>query len=60
MRKTLYRANEGKLFLGVCAGLSEYFDVDVNIIRIATIILCCMFGAGVIAYFAAAVLLPEK
>lgn len=60
MRKTLYKVNNGKMLCGVCAGLSEYFDVDVSIIRIATVVISCMFGAGVIAYLAAAIILPEK
>ena len=30
--KKLYRAKEGKWLLGVCAGLSQYLNVDVNII----------------------------
>lgn len=54
MAKPLYKLREGRIISGVCAGLAEYFNIDVNIVRI------CAGGAGVIAYIAAAMLLPEK
>lgn len=60
MQKTLYKVNQGKMVSGVCMGLSEYFNVDVNLVRIATVVACCMCGAGIVAYIAAAILLPEK
>jgi len=34
MAKKLYRSQEKKMIGGVCGGLSEYFDLDVNLIRI--------------------------
>ncbi|WP_417138552.1 PspC domain-containing protein [Ruminococcus sp.] len=45
---------------GVCAGLAEYFNIDVNIVRICAVLIGCAGGAGVIAYIAAAMLLPER
>ena len=57
--KTLYKIQDGKMIVGVCNGLSEYFNIDVNVIRIA----CVLFGfvgAGVLAYIIAAVILPTK
>lgn len=60
-RKKLYRnPREGK-FLGVCAGLADYFEVDVTLIRIAVLVL--LFVAGPIpwfAYFGAWFLLDPK
>ncbi|MBF4693779.1 PspC domain-containing protein [Fusibacter ferrireducens] len=45
---------------GVCAGLSEYFGVDVSIIRLIWV-LAIFFGVGspVIIYFIMAIILPE-
>lgn len=60
MRKTLYRIKQGRILAGVCMGLSEYFDIDVNVIRLLVIIFTCTGGVGLIAYIAAAILLPEK
>ena len=42
--KRLYRVNEDKVILGVCSGLSEYFSIDVNIVRIATVVLPSLVG----------------
>ncbi len=59
MKKTLYRINEGKIIAGVCTGLSEYLNLDVNVIRLLCIISLFAGGVGIIAYIAAAILLPE-
>jgi phage shock protein C len=34
MAKKLYRSQGKKMIGGVCGGISEYFDVDANLIRI--------------------------
>lgn len=59
MAKPLYKLREGRIISGVCAGLAEYFNIDVNI-GICAVLIGCAGGAGVIAYIAAAMLLPEK
>jgi len=38
--KRLYRSYKHKAFAGICAGLSEYFSIDANIIRVIFIISC--------------------
>lgn len=58
--KKLYKSEEGKMLCGVCAGLAEYLRVDVNIVRVATIVGACCGGLGLVAYVAAAILLPFK
>lgn len=57
--KTLYKIREGRIIAGVCNGLSEYFNIDVNLIRLITALVCCS-GAGLIVYLIASVILPEK
>lgn len=47
-------------FCGVCSGIANYLNVDVTIIRIATIILACAWGAGLLAYFVAAIVMPNE
>ena len=37
--KKLYRSNRDKMFLGVCGGLGEYFDVDPTLIRLGVALL---------------------
>jgi len=46
---------------GVCAGLADYFGVDVTLVRLAWVILSIVPGAiigGVIAYIAACAVMP--
>ncbi len=56
--KRLYRSTRDKLFLGVCGGIGEYFNIDPTIIRVIWAIFGCT-GAGILAYFIAAVLMPS-
>ena len=58
MKKTLCRSNSNRFITGVCGGLAEYFDIDASIVRIATVILCCISGIGIAAYVVAAVVMP--
>lgn len=58
--KRLYKVREGKLLEGVCQGLSEYLDMDVSIIRILTVVLALCYSVGLVAYIAAALILPWK
>jgi len=34
MAKQLYRSQQKKMLGGVCGGLSDYFDIDVSLIRL--------------------------
>lgn len=56
--KRLYRSTRDKLFFGVCGGIGEYFNIDPTIIRVIWAIFGCT-GAGILAYFIAAVLMPS-
>ncbi len=59
-RRLTRNIHDGKL-AGVCAGLADYFDVDVVLVRAAwvtfSIIPGCIIG-GVIAYLAAWLIVP--
>jgi phage shock protein C len=60
-RRLTRRPAEGKLG-GVCAGLAEYFDADVALVRAIWVVLSIWPGAivlGVIAYVAAWILMPR-
>lgn len=58
-RPHLRRADEGRMIAGVCAGLADYFDVDVVLVRIVVAVLALVGGLGVPLYLAAWLLLPE-
>jgi phage shock protein C len=58
-RKRLMRRRQGRQIAGVCAGLAEFFDLDVALVRIITLV-CAIFGWGVIAYAVAWIAMPEE
>lgn len=62
MEKKLYRVEEGKKMSGVCMGMSQYFNIDVTIIRLLWVILTFFtaFAAGIILYIACIFIIPEE
>jgi phage shock protein PspC (stress-responsive transcriptional regulator) len=59
-RRLLRRPDHGRLG-GICAGIAEYFDTDVALVRIAWVVLAIVPGlliGGVLAYAAAWLLVP--
>ncbi len=57
--KRLYLIREGSMIAGVCTGLAAYFNVDVNLVRIAFVILAVLTkGVWLIVYAAMAFLIP--
>ena len=58
MNKRLYRSNRNKMFLGVCGGIAEYFDIDPTLIRLGWVIFCALGGSGFFAYMIAAAIIP--
>ena len=45
---------------GVCLGLSEYFGIDVTILRLIWIMLIFYHGIGLIPYIILAIIMPNK
>lgn len=60
MEKRLYRLEEGKMVCGVCAGIAAYYNLDPTVVRVIWAITSCFAFAGVIAYIAAAMIIPEE
>ncbi|MDD6312285.1 MAG: PspC domain-containing protein [Firmicutes bacterium] len=58
--KRLYRSRTNKMLCGVCAGIADYFQIDPTIVRLGTVVLCCMAGTGIIAYIVGAIIIPEE
>jgi len=59
--KKLYRNKKDKIIAGVCSGIGEYTKVDSNIIRLLWVVgTFLLFGAGIIAYLIAWIILPGK
>jgi phage shock protein C len=60
-RKRLIRPRQGRKIAGVCAGIAEYFDVDVTLVRV--VLLVSIFigaGLGLIAYIVAWIVMPDE
>lgn len=60
MEKKLYRKSSDKMLCGVCAGLADYFSLDVSLVRLGWVVLCCFGGAGIVAYIVSAIIIPEQ
>ncbi len=59
--RELYRIPEEAKILGVCAGLAEYFDFDVTLMRIIFFILIFITGgAAILLYFVMAFVMPTE
>lgn len=59
IKKKLYRDNKNGMIAGVCAGLADYFDIDVLALRILWFVLALFFGSGIFIYLAAMLIIPN-
>ena len=58
--KRLYKSQTNKMLCGVCGGVAEYLNIDPTIVRLIWAVLILVVGTGVLAYFIAAILMPES
>lgn len=56
--KRLTKSNN-RMLLGVCAGIAEYFDIDLNVVRLLWVMFCLLGGSGILGYIIAAVIMPS-
>ena len=59
-RPPLRRAYHGRMLAGVAAGIADYLNVDVTIVRIAFAVFTLFGGVGIPAYLACLLLIPEE
>ncbi|MGN1378431.1 MAG: PspC domain-containing protein [Dorea sp.] len=59
-QKRLYRSRDSRMICGVCGGLAEYLNVDPTLVRLATVLIACMAGSGILAYIIAAIIIPDQ
>ena len=57
--KKLCKSNTNKKICGVCGGIAEYLNADPTLIRLAFLLVAAIAGSGVLAYFIAAIIMPE-
>ncbi len=58
--KKFYRSREERIIFGVCGGLSEYFNIDVSIVRVVFILLALTGTFGFWLYLFLTLVAPLK
>ena len=58
--KRLYRSSTDRVLGGVCAGLADYFGLDVVLIRIIVLILFLAGTIGLWPYLIMWIIVPEE
>jgi len=61
-RKRLVRPRAERKIAGVCAGLAEYFDLDVTLVRVLWLVVTFFSGIipGIVGYVVAWIVMPEE
>jgi phage shock protein PspC (stress-responsive transcriptional regulator) len=60
MPRSIERSREDRVVAGVCGGIARAADLDPTTVRVIAVVLMAFGGVGLIAYVAAALLLPEE
>ena len=60
MKKKLYRSRKDYMVAGVCGGIAEYFEVDSTLVRLLTVLVILLGGAGIVAYIIAWIIVPHN
>jgi phage shock protein PspC (stress-responsive transcriptional regulator) len=58
--RRLYRSRRERVIAGVCGGIADYFGIDPVLVRVATVALVFLGGAGLFLYVAALLLVPNE
>ncbi|TMM15913.1 MAG: PspC domain-containing protein [Actinobacteria bacterium] len=58
--RTLDRPHAGRMVAGVAAGIADYLDLDVTLVRIVLVVLTFFGGLVIPLYVAAWLLIPEE
>lgn len=56
----LRRSRSRRILAGVAGGLAERYDVDVSLVRVAFVVLTCVWGLGIVVYVAMWALVPRE
>jgi len=59
--KKLYRSRNNRMIAGVCAGLAEFFGIDVTVVRLVFAAGALLgFGSFILVYIVMFVVVPEE
>lgn len=59
-RRRLMRPKFDRKIAGVCAGVAEYFDLDVTLVRVVWVLLALFGGGGFLAYIVGWIVMPNE
>jgi phage shock protein C len=60
-RERLVRPRSGRKIAGVCAGVAEYFDIDVTLVRLLWVVVAFFPPSiGLLGYVVAWIVMPEE
>ena len=62
MEKKLTRPRTGRMLAGICAGIADFFGMNVTLVRILSVLLT-VFSAGILGvllYFILTFFIPEE
>lgn len=59
-RNKLYKSQTDKALFGVCGGLAQYFNVDSLVVRLLFVLFTLLYGAGLLFYLIAALVIPTE
>jgi phage shock protein C len=59
-RRKLMRPRNDRKIAGVCAGVAEYFDLDVTLVRVVWLLVFLLGGTGLIAYVVGWIVMPDE
>jgi len=59
-RRRLIRSRSNRMVAGVCAGLAEYFDLDVSLVRVLTVVLTIAWIPLLLGYIVMWIVVPEE
>lgn len=58
--RKLYRSYNKKVVGGVCGGLSEFFNIDVTLVRLLWAAAVFLAGTGILLYILCWLIIPEE
>jgi phage shock protein PspC (stress-responsive transcriptional regulator) len=60
MNKKLSLSKEDMKIFGVCSGIAKYFNLDISLVRIATVVLALFFPSVIFIYLVIWFILPDN
>lgn len=58
--RQLTRSRDQRMLGGVCGGMAEYLVVDPTVVRLGWALISLFWGAGIVLYVAALIIVPEE